>query len=357
MKNKLRHLLSGPKAVGFILGLSSIHSQGAITLDSILATDGASSITTTISIDGSGTATASPDYTATGSVTLALGTSFSFTVDAVAVVNTTVGVNYGAKDTNGTIDRAANGDFGVQDTDGAGTVKTNGIDLNEGFLIGINASTLSTALAWKLTGIQLSLVNTPNEIFTIVNRSNTSLSITGTLPSSAATMVDVTSLNIFVQGGGIQPRRGICLHEFGHGRRAEFPRQRVQIGSNPGDLFRSVAGEFRCHRVVTPPASSLTRVSTPWEKNFASGMGKSRGGVRLMGFSDSAPLLEHVIGFSTHCRSSVLRVGMVGKRSGPLDGRSWNDRSNRRLTPDEIHSIIGRRACQIRLSLPKDLTM
>ena len=193
MKNKLRHLLSGPKAVGFILGLSSIHSQGAITLDSRLATDGASSITTTISIDGSGTATVSPDYTATGSVTLALGTSFSFTVDAVAVVNTTVGVNYGAKDTNGTIDRAANGDFGVQDTDGVGTVKTNGIDLNEGFLIGINASTLSTALAWKLTGIQLSLVNTPNEIFTIVNRSNTSLSITGTLPSSAATMVDVTS--------------------------------------------------------------------------------------------------------------------------------------------------------------------
>jgi hypothetical protein len=60
---------------------------------------------------------------------------------------------------------------------------------------------LSPELAWKLTGIQLSLVNTPNEIFTIVNRSKTSLSLTGTLPSSAATMVDVSSLNIIVQGG------------------------------------------------------------------------------------------------------------------------------------------------------------
>ena len=202
MKNKPPNRLSASTAAGFILALSAIHAHGAITLDSALATpDGDSSITTTISIDGSGIATASPDYTTTGTVTLALSTSFGFTVDAVAAVNTTVGVNYGAKVTNGTIDRSSGGDFGVQDTDGAGTAKTNGIDLNEGFLIGINAATLSSSLAWQLTGIQLVLVNQPNEVFTIVNRSDTSLSLTGTLPSSSATMIDISSLGIVVQGG------------------------------------------------------------------------------------------------------------------------------------------------------------
>jgi hypothetical protein len=202
MKNKRLHLLPASIAAGFALAFSAIHAHGAITLDSALATpDGASSITTTISIDGSGIATASPDYTATGSVTLALGTSFGLTVDAVAAVNTTVGVDFGAKVTNGTIDRSSGGDFGVQDTDGAGTAKSNGIDLNEGFLIGINAATLSPALAWQLTGVQLILVNQPNEVFTIVNRSDTSLFLSGTLPSSSATMIDVSSLGIIVQGG------------------------------------------------------------------------------------------------------------------------------------------------------------
>jgi hypothetical protein len=201
MKNKRLHLLPASIAAGFALAFSAIHAHGAITLDSALATpDGASSITTTISIDGSGIATASPDYTATGSVTLALGTSFGLTVDAVAAVNTTVGVDFGAKVTNGTIDRSSGGDFGVQDTDGAGPNGA-GIDLKEGFLIGINAATLSPALAWQLTGVQLILVNQPNEVFTIVNRSDTSLFLSGTLPSSSATMIDVSSLGIIVQGG------------------------------------------------------------------------------------------------------------------------------------------------------------
>lgn len=204
MKIKLKRQTQLPVSIasGITLALSAIHARGAITLNSALpAPDGASSITTTVIIDGSGNATTSPDYNVSGSVTLALGSSFGFTVDAVAAVNTTVGVDYGAKVTNGTIDRSSGGALGVQDTDGAGAAKTNGIDLNEGFLIGINATTLSPGLAWQLTGIQLVLVNQPNEIFTIVNRSDTSLFLTGTLPSSSATMIDVSSLGIIVQGG------------------------------------------------------------------------------------------------------------------------------------------------------------
>jgi hypothetical protein len=201
MKNKTFRLLPGTIAAGFTLALSAIDLNAAITLDSILATDGASSITTTISINGSGIATASPDYSSTGTVALALGSSFGLTVDAVAAVNTGVGVNFGAKATDGTIDRASAGDFGTQGT----APLTAGIDLNEGFLIGINASTLNPTLAWQLTGVLVSAFQPASgEQITIVNRSNTSLSLTlnsGNSTINGPGTVDVSALNIIVQGG------------------------------------------------------------------------------------------------------------------------------------------------------------
>jgi hypothetical protein len=201
MKNKTYRLLPGTIAAGFTLALSAIDLNAAITLDSILATDGASSITTTISINGSGIATASPDYSSTGTVALALGSSFGLTVDAVAAVNTGVGVNFGAKATDGTIDRASAGDFGTQ---GAAPL-TGGIDLNEGFLIGINASTLNPTLAWQLTGVLVSAFQPASgEQITIVNRSDTSLSLTlnsGNSTINGPGTVDVSALNIIVQGG------------------------------------------------------------------------------------------------------------------------------------------------------------
>ncbi len=200
MKNKRLNRLSSSTAAGFILALSAIPAHAAITLDSILATDGASAITTTININGSGIATASPEYSSTGTVSLALNTSFTFTVDAVAAVNTTVGVNYGAKVTNGTIDRANAGDFGVQDTDGAGPNGA-GIDLNEGFLIGIDASTLSPTLAWKLTGILVTSFQPPTEAITIINRSNTSSNMVVNSGIVNSGTIDVSSLGIIVQGG------------------------------------------------------------------------------------------------------------------------------------------------------------
>ncbi len=199
MKTKpLNHLPSSLSA-GFILAFSAIQAQGAITFDSSGTADGASSLTSTVSIDGSGNATAS-GYSTSGTVSLALSTSFGITVDAIAVVNTTVGVNYGAKSTDGTIDRAANGDFGVQDNDLAGPNGA-GIDLNEGFLIGINASSLSPTLAWKVTGILVSAFQPPNEVITIVNRSNTNLSMVINSGIVNTGTINVSSLGIIVQGG------------------------------------------------------------------------------------------------------------------------------------------------------------
>jgi hypothetical protein len=199
MKSKHFTRVSVSSAAGFVLALSAIRSHGAITLDSTGTTDGASSIATTVNIDGSGNASAT-GYASTGTVSLAFNTSFGFTVDSVATVNTTVGVNYGAAVTGGTIDRAAAGDFGVQDSDLTGPL-TNGIDLNEGFIIGIDASTLNPALAWKLTGVLVTALQTPNEQVTIVNRSNTNLSMTVTSGFNGPGTIDVSNLNIIVQGG------------------------------------------------------------------------------------------------------------------------------------------------------------
>ena len=199
MKNKPLKRLHASTAAGSILALSACLAHGAITLDSSGTADGASSLTSTVSIDGSGIATAS-GYTTTGTVNLALGTTFGLTIDAVAVINTTVGVNYGAESTDGTIDRAANGDFGVQDNDLTGPNGA-GIDLNEGFIFGINANSLSPTLAWKVTGILVSAFQPPNEVITIVNRTNTNLSMVINSGIVNTGTIDVSSLGIIVQGG------------------------------------------------------------------------------------------------------------------------------------------------------------
>jgi hypothetical protein len=52
----------------------------------------------------------------------------------------------------------------------------------------------------KLSRIQFVLADA-SEVFTIVNRSDTSKSLTTTSPSSAATWINVSSLDINVQGG------------------------------------------------------------------------------------------------------------------------------------------------------------
>lgn len=182
------------------LAWSAVPVRGAILLASLgSGTEAVSTDTTTISIDGSGNASAPggtfADYAATGSVTptLAFSTSFDITIDAVASVNTTVGVNYGSKTTDGLIDRDSSGRLGVRE--GAG----NGIELGEGYLVGLDASGLDSSLAWQVTGIRFEFVG-GGEQWTVVNRSDTSKSLSGT--NSA--LVDVTSLGLLVQGGTSQ---------------------------------------------------------------------------------------------------------------------------------------------------------
>jgi hypothetical protein len=73
--------------------------------------------------------------------------------------------------------------------------------LNEGSLSGIGASTLSPKLAWKLTGVPATALQTPNEQVTIVNRSDTSLNLTSNSVINGPGTIDVSNLGIIVQGG------------------------------------------------------------------------------------------------------------------------------------------------------------
>lgn len=180
----------------FSLALVSGNTQAAILLTSAsTGTEGVTADTTTVTIDGAGSAsvpTPSDDYSTSGSISEALGfsTTFDITLDAVSVINTTVGADFGGKTTDGLIDRASGGELGVRDTRG------NGIHLNEGFLIGIDATNLSASLAWQITGIRFRFLGGGEE-YTVVNRANTSSLLTGTSDG----LLDVTSLGLTVPGG------------------------------------------------------------------------------------------------------------------------------------------------------------
>jgi hypothetical protein len=105
-------------------------------------------------------------------------------------VTTTVGVNFGALLTTGTIDVDNSGLLGLNGALG-------GIDVGEGFILGLNAIGFNNALAWKVTGIKFTQVG-GDEQWTIVNRNDTSKSLSG---NTNDIMVDVSSLNLQVQGG------------------------------------------------------------------------------------------------------------------------------------------------------------
>lgn len=204
----MRPLKNPAFATILALALTSLSSQAAIALlvDN-LGPNGSgsngSTNTATIAIDGSGVGTTSTaGFSASGTVlpTLAFGTSLTVTFDAVGVVNTTAGVDFGAKSTNGTISRATAGAYGVIGGVFPVGEANNGIQLLEGIIVGINATALDSSLAWQLSRIQFVFADA-SEVFTIVNRSDTSKSLTTTSPSSTATWINVSSLDINVQGG------------------------------------------------------------------------------------------------------------------------------------------------------------
>ena len=116
--------------------------------------------TALLNIAADGTISDTLGFAVTGSTTLAsaLSSNCSITVNGMSSVDATT--DLGAKLADGGIDRASNGDFGIRDSDGAGS-KGNGIDALEGFLIGLDATNLAPSLALQIMAIQFSGVTDP----------------------------------------------------------------------------------------------------------------------------------------------------------------------------------------------------
>ncbi|GEM_PF-221363 len=132
----------------------------------------------------------------------ALNKKFFFRWYGMATTNTSSGTNYGAILTPAGIDRSANGELGIRGGD------SNGIDSNEGFRFGFDASYLPTSVTLQLAKVGVNFV-TGSRSGMIVNRKNTSkkISFGGTsssanvILSSGAGLVNVEDLDIKITGG------------------------------------------------------------------------------------------------------------------------------------------------------------
>ena len=160
-------------------------------------------------IDGNGAASIGGNYeeyawVVNGStdINTADNTKFFFGWGGMGTTDTTPGANYGAMLTQAGIDRATDGKIGVRG--GAG----GGIDANEGFSLGFDASYLPPTLQLQIVKIRVDAVSGAR-MGEIVNRKDTSKKIsfggststaTIKLPSGAADL-DVESLGLVVKGG------------------------------------------------------------------------------------------------------------------------------------------------------------
>lgn len=116
--------------------------------------------------------------------------------------NTTTGTNYGGLLSASGIDRSANGELGIRG--GA----SNGIDTNEGFRFGFDASKLPNTVSLQLVKVGVNFVS-GSRTGMIVNRSNTALKKSFGGPQSSANvilpsgsgLVNVEDLNINILGG------------------------------------------------------------------------------------------------------------------------------------------------------------
>ena len=135
-------------------------------------------------------------------ISAADNTKFFFGWGGMGTTDTTLGANYGAKLTQAGIDRANDGKIGVRG--GAG----GGIDANEGFSLGFDASFLPPTLQLQIVKIRVDAV-LGARMGEIVNRKDTTKKIsfggststaTIKLPSGAADL-NVESLGLVVKGG------------------------------------------------------------------------------------------------------------------------------------------------------------
>ena len=134
----------------------------------------------------------------------ALNKTFGVLIGGMASVDQTEGNNYGKKILDGGIDRASDGALGIRG--GAG----NGVDVNEGLYFGLDLTNISSSASLQITKIYVTLAGSVNESAVIVSRLNPSERIIfGNSTTSGVnypignteSAIDVSSLNIFLQGG------------------------------------------------------------------------------------------------------------------------------------------------------------
>jgi hypothetical protein len=156
----------------------------------------------TLSINASGAisyiadGTTNNDWTieSTGVVTLSGAQNQTFKINwkGAGSVDTNSGADFGALLTQAGVDRASNGDLGIRGGTG------NGIDPNEGYIFGFDATNFSSDVTIKVTEISFSgMTASTGEEATIVNRLDTSK----TLVTQVDGVNDISGLEIYITGG------------------------------------------------------------------------------------------------------------------------------------------------------------
>ncbi|WP_113661510.1 T9SS type A sorting domain-containing protein [Pedobacter nanyangensis] len=138
------------------------------------------------------------------------GKKFLFRWSGMASTNLSSGSNYGAMLAPAGIDRSSIGELGIRGLNGDINISANGIDVNEGYQVGFDASKLPSNFVLQLAKVGLSLVSGSKKGI-IVNRTATSKTKTfgGSsssgvdykFPSNGLGFVDVENLDIKIQGG------------------------------------------------------------------------------------------------------------------------------------------------------------
>ena len=187
-----------------LLSLNTVSGGTSSTVGSIISQDDSA-----ITISATGVVTIATDYTptygtgnttTTGNVSAADARDKTINVrlSAGSVINQTAGVDFGAIDTalnTGGISRNSDGSIGIT-TDG----NASGVDFGEGFNFGLDLTNLPSKYSVEISGVSFSAFAAP-ESCTIVNRQNTSRTVTFNGTSSGIITRNISALGILIPGG------------------------------------------------------------------------------------------------------------------------------------------------------------
>ncbi|MBB5352810.1 hypothetical protein HNR46_003058 [Haloferula luteola] len=205
MKNPLTPLV--PVLVPALLVSAA---SGAVVIDSINNGDGMSEISLNINIDGSGAVTTgSPWFALSGSITEAgaFGGTIGVTFDAAKNLSTLTST-LGDELEEGYFDRDDNGYMGVQVDPNSGGIGANasnheGVTIALDELTGIDPSVGVRILSINIQNVGRVGTDPVNESFTVVNLlTRDSLTFIPVEQSLSAGSFDVSSLNLYLTGGG-----------------------------------------------------------------------------------------------------------------------------------------------------------